>query len=503
VRIDDLSERPVLQVVTRAEGPAAQMLAYVQRSPVNGFLGGALARSRMGGQARLDLRLGLPLYNLGDIRLNGQVRFPGNDVLIQPAAPELRQASGLLEFSESGFQVREARATVYGGELRFEGGLGPATQDPAGARLRFTGQGTATAQGLRDGDLGLVSRLFQTASGSTVYSGELQFRGGVPELRLRSDLRGLAVDLPAPLGKTADQPLALRYENSAGVIVGEMAETDRLALDIGPPEQPLLSLAYDRAVDGGRASRAAGRIGLGLDVGESVALPSRGVQANIRLAEVDVDAWQRVFAGTASSAASPTAGAAAGTDERLDYLPTTLAVRADRLSVGGRSFNRVVAGGSREGSEWRANIDAEQLNGYVAYQPSDAGTPGTCSPACPGWTSPRPPHPRSSSCSSNRPPCRRWTSRSRTSSSGAGRWGASRCRPATGVREPSASGGWTASSSRPIPARAACSACSACRRCPAAWCSISATSSPRASPSISCAAMRAWNAACSPPTTCR
>jgi uncharacterized protein (TIGR02099 family) len=376
VRIDDLSERSVLQVVTRAEGPAAQMLAYVQRSPVNGFLGGALARSRMGGQARLDLRLGLPLYNLGDIRLNGQVRFPGNDVLIQPAAPELRQASGLLEFNESGFQVREARATVYGGELRFEGGLGPATQDPAGARLRFTGQGTATAQGLRDGDLGLVSRLFQTASGSTVYSGELQFRGGVPELRLRSDLRGLAVDLPAPLGKTADQPLALRYENSAGVIVGDVAETDRLALDIGPPEQPLLSLAYDRAVDGAQPRVLRGRIGLGLDVGESVALPSRGVQANIRLAEVDVDAWQRVFAGTASSAASPATGAAPGTDERLDYLPTTLAVRADRLSVGGRSFNRVVAGGSREGSEWRANIDAEQLNGYVAYQPSDAGHAG-------------------------------------------------------------------------------------------------------------------------------
>ena len=376
VRIDELNDDSVLQVVTRAEGPAAQMLAYVQGSPVNGLLNGALARARMDGPARLDLRLALPLHELNEARISGQVRFPGNDVLIQPSAPELRQASGLLEFSEAGFQLREARAMVYGGELRFAGGLGPATPDPAAARLRFTGQGTATAQGLRDGDLGLVSRLFQRASGSTSYSGELQFRGGVPELRIRSELRGLAVDLPAPLGKTADQPLALRYENSAGVIVGEMAETDRLALDIGPPEQPLLSLAYDRAVDSDPPRVLRGRIGLGLDVGESVALPSQGVQANIRLSEVDVDAWQQVFAGTAISEVAPAGDAVAAADERLDYLPTTLAVRADRLRVGGRSFNRVVAGGSREGSEWRANVDAEQLNGYVAYQPSDAGHAG-------------------------------------------------------------------------------------------------------------------------------
>jgi uncharacterized protein (TIGR02099 family) len=373
VRIDDLSDRSVLEVTARADGPAAQILAFVQRSPVDVFLGGALARSRIGGQTRLDMRLGLPLYDLNDARVSGQVQFPGNDVLIEPGAPELRQASGLLEFSETGFQIREARAILYGGELRFEGGLSPASPDPALARLRFTGQGTATAQGLREGDLGLVSRLFQRASGSTPYSGDLQFRGGRPELRIRSDLTGLAVDLPAPLGKAADVPLALRYENSTGVIVGDAAETDLLALEIGPPQQPLLSLAYDRALGDGEPRVLRGRIGLGLAAGENVSLPSQGVQANIRLAQVDVDAWERVFTGTAEV---PSAAPGASGDERLDYLPTTLAVRADRLSYGGRTFNRLVAGGSRLGNEWRANIDAEQLNGYVAYRPSDTGHDG-------------------------------------------------------------------------------------------------------------------------------
>ena len=61
----------------------------------------------------------------------------------------------------------------------------------------------------------------------------------------------------------------------------------------------------------------------------------------------------------------------------LGYLPTTLAVRADRLTVAGRVFNGVVLGGVREGTQWRANIDADELNGYVAYRQPGAGTAGS------------------------------------------------------------------------------------------------------------------------------
>ncbi|MEZ5664529.1 MAG: YhdP family protein [Burkholderiaceae bacterium] len=383
VRIDELMDRSVLLVETRAEGAAAQMLGYVQRSPLDGYLGGVLADSRIQGDARLDLKLQLPLYDLTAVGVEGQIRLAGNDVHIQPEAPVLRQASGLLTFSESGFQVRDGKARLFGGELQFSGGMGGGTPaDPNAPRLRFMGSGTATAQGLREGGLGLVSRLFRRASGSAAYSGDLQFRGGLPELRIQSDLRGLAIDLPEPLGKPADRPLALRYENSAGVVVGDVAETDLLALDVGPPSQPLLSLAYDRALGAGDPRVLRGRIGVGLDQGESVPLPPQGVQASVRMPLIDVDLWQRVLDDVSTTpSASPANAGPAGTSgsgqaEGMEYLPTTLAVRADRLTSGGRSFDRLLIGGSRVGSEWRANVDAGQLSGYVAYQPSLDSQPG-------------------------------------------------------------------------------------------------------------------------------
>jgi uncharacterized protein (TIGR02099 family) len=373
VRIDDLSQRSVLEVSTQAAGPAAQMLAYVQRSPVDGLIGGTLSRSRMNGQALLDLQLALPLYDLSAARIRGQVRFQGNDVLIQPEAPPLRQATGLLEFTESGFQVRDARALMYGGELRFEGGTATPTDAAADVSIRFTGRGTATAQGLREADLGWVSHLFRQAEGSTAYAGDLRFRGGMPELRVRSDLRGLRVDLPAPLSKSAEQPLALRYENTAGVIVGHEAVTDLLSLELGEPEQPRLSLAYERALeaDGPRVLR--GRIGVGLSAGQSLALPMQGVQGSLRAERLDMDAWQRVFADTGPG---PAAGTVSRTDQRLGYLPSVLGFHVDSLQLGGRLFSQVVAGGSRVGDDWRINVSADQLGGYIALRTADAQGPG-------------------------------------------------------------------------------------------------------------------------------
>ncbi|HEY0825364.1 MAG TPA: AsmA-like C-terminal region-containing protein, partial [Ramlibacter sp.] len=56
------------------------------------------------------------------------------------------------------------------------------------------------------------------------------------------------------------------------------------------------------------------------------------------------------------------------------YLPTVLAVRAKELSVGGRTLRNVVVGGSRDGRVWRANVDADELNGYLEYrQPQSTG----------------------------------------------------------------------------------------------------------------------------------
>ena len=67
---------------------------------------------------------------------------------------------------------------------------------------------------------------------------------------------------------------------------------------------------------------------------------------------------------------APPASAAMG------YLPTMMALRAGSLQVQGHSLNRVVVGGSRDGANWRANIDAAELGGYLEYRHSSPAGPG-------------------------------------------------------------------------------------------------------------------------------
>jgi uncharacterized protein YhdP len=82
------------------------------------------------------------------------------------------------------------------------------------------------------------------------------------------------------------------------------------------------------------------------------------------MAHADLDAWSDVLAQLGSAnALVPSVG--------TSYLPNSLAVRAQALSLGGRKLNNVVVGGGRDGLLWRANLDATELNGYVEYrQPS-------------------------------------------------------------------------------------------------------------------------------------
>jgi uncharacterized protein (TIGR02099 family) len=374
VGIAHLQGDSVLVVNARAQGAAPELLGFVQRSPVNAMTDQVLTRARIAGAVQGNFSIRLPLHDAQSSQVSGTVQFDGNDVQISPETPLLGRASGTLAFSEKGFSVRAAQARLLGGEVRFEGGM---QANAEGEQVvQFLGQGEARAEGLRDAGLGAVSRLFQNATGSTSYTLGLGFKGGQPEVQVSSNLQGMALNLPAPLAKTAETSLPLRYESKVLGMTGGTASTDQLVVQMGTALTPVLAVQYERDLSGGEPRVLRGGIAVGLNVDETP-LPAEGVSANVLLDRIDVDAWERVFktaTGVEVRSSAPPRTAAAG---NLGYLPTTLAVRARQLTVDGRTFNRVVVGGSREGTQWRANIDADELNGYVELRQMPGGAVGS------------------------------------------------------------------------------------------------------------------------------
>lgn len=375
VDLDDLGGNTRLTVKTRAKGSASGMLGFVQGSPLKVLTGSALAQTTVGGDTDVGVTLKLPLFDLNAFTVAGTVKFEGNDLKLHPAAPLLARTRGTLAFTEQGFVVLGGNTRVFGGDLKFEGGLRP---NPQGvARLQFRGQGVASAEGLRDGELGAASRLFQNASGSAPYTAQLGFRGGVPELQVVSQLQGMALNLPAPLGKTAEASLPLRLDTAVLGVNGDLATTDRVSLELGSALAPLVSLQYERDITGTAPRVLRGSVAVGLDAGDAAPMPATGVVGNLRFDRLDLDAWSQL--ASRSGVRVPTAATLGAIDQdaELAYLPTTLALRTNRLTVEGRNFNRVVVGGSREGTQWRANVTADELNGYVEVRQAGPNTAGS------------------------------------------------------------------------------------------------------------------------------
>ena len=388
--IPDLRKTTVM-VTAEARGALSEGVGIVNGSPLGSMTGQALSRAVTTGGADYKLKLNLPIADLVKSSVQGSVTLAGNDVQMTPNTPKLTRARGVVSFSESGFTIANGQARMLGGDAKFEGGSStPTSTAPNALRtaapIVIRASGTASAEGLRQArELGFVARLAQHANGSAAYAAVLGFRRGEPELLVTSNLQGLALSLPEPLNKSAEAALPFRLETAlvreslAPDANGQVPLRDQLTLDLGR----LASIVYFRDLSGPEPRVTRGSIGVGLTPQESAPLPNEGVVVNINLNTLNLDAWEDVLTqatGTTLAAMTPaatvaqTSGAKAASAS-FSYLPTSMALRARALTVGGRQLHNVVLGGSREGLLWRANLDASELNGYLEYrQPSNAGS---------------------------------------------------------------------------------------------------------------------------------
>ncbi len=349
--IRDMTERPVFRIDGQARGPLAEMLRFVNTTPVGEWTSHALARTSASGNAELKLALALPLEDLPASTVKGSVTLAGNDLRLVPEAPLFGAARGRVDFSHQGFAVVDGRARVLGGELVFDGG------SQGDGSLRFNGQGSASAEALRRAEeLGPLARLAGMLSGQASYRASLGFVRGLPEFSLTSSLAGLAIELPPPLRKPAEASLPLRVQST--LAAGEARDTLRIELGT------LLQAQFQRDLSGDTPRVLRGGIGLN----EAAPWPEAGVHANLNLGVLRVDPWENVAERLFPTSAAPGPGGDAG-----GYAPTRVALRAQELQSGARRFNRVVAGLSQQDGSWRGNVEAEQLGGYLEYRPSRAG----------------------------------------------------------------------------------------------------------------------------------
>ncbi|MDF3823015.1 AsmA-like C-terminal region-containing protein, partial [Leptospira sp. 96542] len=424
VQIPELGPGLRVQTDLNFTGALDEMLQrLVAASPLSVLREGALSQVRATGDAAVRLRLDLPLADLKASTVQGQLLLAGNTLRPAPGLPALTQTRGIVHFSEQGFALSGVHARLMGGEVQAEGGtmpvpgavtlqstfrsaLMPVPAPMPSSQPRLRVQGQFTAQGLRQagqdegsGDgVRKLAALARQMEGAARYEAEFGMDEGAPEFLLRTDLRGLALSLPAPLRKPADQTLPVRLqlerlsprdEGEANLVTpdaatagGRRAWHDRFSLDVGR----LLQLRYERVhlAHQERPRVLRGQMQLDLvpqDAGpsprEALALPDTGVRAVLRLGTLDVNTWLdalRQGADTrgettqAPRAASVEAGRTAADPAWLDYLPTQLRLLADRVQIGKQSLHDLEVEASRDRGSWRAQLAAQETSGEINYR---------------------------------------------------------------------------------------------------------------------------------------
>ena len=374
VAITDLAQGPAqLSVSLALNGPAPALLHYVNHSPLSRMTAGALASTQAEGDIAGGLALQMAFADEPGLRLQGHVAMNGLTLRHSPGTPAAQDIVGRIDFDEKGFTVQPTQARVLGSSWSVKGGTVPvALGQPK--QLAFEVQGQLSAEGLRQAQLGALSRLAQRMSGSTPVQLRLGVRGGVPEIDLSSDLVGWGMDLPAPLNKAAATSLPLRLRTSVERFDGERAVADRWELQLGKGPQQIVDLDWRRDL---RAEPVvvSGLAWVGAAPREPIKASARGWDASVRLAVLDLDAWQNTL--DSLSPPSPPAPAAPGPTPPVApstaYWPRQVRVEIDTLRAGRRSFGPLTLQARRETDEWVAQVNAKEAQGELRWRPPTPG----------------------------------------------------------------------------------------------------------------------------------
>ena len=373
--------QPVVGVTGEAQGPLVQVLTVIANSALNELTGTVLSKSQASGSASFKLALTLPIDQLAKSEVQGSVTFADNALQIIPGTPVLNRTRGTLQFSEQGFRLKAVQAQLLGGDAVLEGGLSfVAGEGESPLQLKI--RGDLTAEGLQQArELGFVSRLAQRASGKSSYSATLGLRRGQPELLINSDLKGMALNLPAPLNKAASAVMPLRIESQ--LTRESLQPKSRLLQDqIKVVLGRMVAVTYVRDLSGVRPRVVRGGIAVGQSVIDAVPMRDNAVSLNLQLPSLDLDAWNTAF--TQLTGVSPlkrkqltpsVIGSEAAGDSAQEYMPTFAALLAEQLKVSDRVIHRVVVGGTRQGDLWRLNISADELNGSAEVRPPNGNVP--------------------------------------------------------------------------------------------------------------------------------
>jgi len=339
----------VIRIKAKARGRGQAGLDYLHQSPLRATIGDAMADWQLGGNISADIDLQFPL-NPGQLKGQRQrvvVALDNNSLNMGALKLPLQKLKGEISFDERrGLGSKKLSAQLWQRPLAIDvSARGGATD------IHFKHQLKPESLALW-----LNSPEILMAAGELAYQGTIAIPSKASAkpvtLSINSNLQGLAINLPAPFGKSSLESTPLRLHLP-------IAEKNILELSYKQ-----LSLLLEQTPNGVE------RIALAVAAKAKLS-KAQGFTIDGHIAQLDIQQWPRVFSDYEQAKQRleqlKTSHKIVPLSSKGGALPLKIAVSVAQLSMGKASIDEVEIKAEQQAKDWRLDISSELLAGQLSY----------------------------------------------------------------------------------------------------------------------------------------
>jgi uncharacterized protein YhdP len=375
-----------LSTSARARGDLGAGLAFLKASPIGPKLGSYFMALEARGPLTAEVSLDLPFLRFAERHINLSARLEQAAATLPGIPGEATAISGAFTLRDRELEAKELSATLLGNAVRLSARTIAGPSGVPGDRvLVVDAQGRAGGEELQKllhitrghwfegtSDWRAQARVpryewwpapaplpADAPPDATPAPHEVEVRWLAASVRVESALQGLAISLPAPLAKAAEEARGLRLE--ATIDPGLEAAAPALPASFRrgpPPHEPVLTARLQLGHDAGVAEfRYDGeyqlrRGTLRFGGGTPLLRETGGLWLEGRLAAYDLSAWLavRLSDDTGGSVGSYLRGGTVG---------------VDRFDIFGFLFADVTIALEAGKGEWRARVDGPAAKGTI------------------------------------------------------------------------------------------------------------------------------------------
>ena len=199
-------EDPVIAVDLVLASPIPDIINAINKSPIKKVMKGIFDEMDGKGPGKLAIQLQIPLKDEDNILFDGTYEFQDSYLINATLGmPKISNITGKIEFNQEDVKINGALANISGSPITIQlRNIKNITQ--------INIDGIINQEFIR---LTLGENWRNTIIGETSWSGELKITDKATDIKIKSNLKGLGINLPSPFGKKEDGIITLLFKKES------------------------------------------------------------------------------------------------------------------------------------------------------------------------------------------------------------------------------------------------------------------------------------------------